>query len=85
MTKLADAKTIVGSEELWVSVDEDLFEADMLDLDWNSMLMMTGIKLPTKSVKIGLLTEVLRKGKVCRPVGTYIDYENQPIAVVKGY
>ncbi len=85
MTKLSDAKLIVPEGALWVAINEDLFEPHMEELDWSSMLNYYGVSLPTSAVKVGLLTEVLRKGKVCRPIDAYINFVNQPITVVKGY
>ena len=84
MTQLKDAKLIVPTENLWVSVSEELWEDGMGEMTWNDTLSYYSFKLPPTAVKIGLLTEILRKGKICRPINEYIDFDGQPIAVIKG-
>ena len=83
MTKYKDAVLIVPSQELWVAILEEYWEDSLSVLDWNSVLMDSGVKLPTSACKFGLLDEVYRKNKVCRPVGAHNDFNNSPIVVRK--
>ena len=83
MTPLRDAILIVPTQDIWVAVPEDDWNECLAVLDWNSALMRSGCTLPISSVKIGLLEEVFRVGKMCRPIGAYKDFQNQPIVVKK--
>ena len=84
MTPVKDAKLIVPQAILWVSMDEDKFEPHMRDMVWNDMLTHYNVKLPVSSVKIGVFDDVFRKGKVCRPVASYLDFRGNGIAIIKG-
>jgi hypothetical protein len=85
MTKLSEAKLIVPDLEIWVAVDEEIWEGDMAYANWNSMMMEREDVVPVKRTKMGMLSEVLRKGKICRPINEFLDFKNKPICIKKGY
>jgi len=83
MTKLSEARMIVPDQALWVAVKAEYWVTELADLDWNSALMGASIRPPVSAVKIGLLEEVLRVNKMCRPIEEYRNFNNQPIVVQK--
>jgi len=83
MTPLKDARLIVPTDALWVSVCLELWEPHFADMDWNSMLMSHDVKLPADVVKIGVFEDVFRRHKVCRPLEEFKNFSNQGLYIIK--
>jgi len=86
MTQVTDAKIIVPTESLWVSVNREYWTDSLAELDWNSALMALPDELrpPVSAVKVGSFSDILRRGKICRPLLEFRDFNNQPLMVEKG-
>ena len=83
-TPLADAKSIVGTEELWVAIEEPSWDNTLRNGAWNDALYGYAVGVPPSSIKVSTLPRQLKKGWVYRPLKSYKDFANRGIACVKG-
>ena len=83
-TPLADAKIIVGTEDLWVAIVEPLWDNTLRDGTWNDALYGYAVGIPPSSMKVSTLPKQLKKGWVYRPLKSYKDFSARGISCVKG-